>query len=427
MNTQKYLNTCSKLATDLFEIVSSITSFQKDKFFVLYHDDIQQLKIINRDINDLSILINNDINYINSTKIHSLFLNELSKIEEFYTLTYNLFNIYKYTLALEALISYGLEIVERANFKESERADLIKKINLYKLKNVEVNDLLKRSQFEKAKTLMLNTLIELENSLINLKVDQKYLSIYETHITRFQTNIDLFYRQLTEHHIKDVYADIVKNFQNDPQVVRLIYSNIDLTNNISQEINHYYSFASNSQPVFQVSQAVQYIFQIYQYITQFQYDNEQLLKLIEQKHKHFVEVIFHLHDAKLKILDLERLMLDFNIQNQTITEQINEKKKSIETLKTKVQTTFMDLDNNLITELTSIDDFVSTSFSLIKNDINLINVIKRLKMYATRYQQLATKEQLQALDKLYKKHQYYDLIEAYIEFLQKMKKLKKAS
>ncbi len=65
MDSQKYSSLCSNIATNMFSIISQITSFNRGNMMDIKYGKLEKIKQIDRSINHISQDINEEINYIN--------------------------------------------------------------------------------------------------------------------------------------------------------------------------------------------------------------------------------------------------------------------------------------------------------------------------------------------------------------------------
>ncbi|MGL4950635.1 MAG: hypothetical protein ACRC4M_02225 [Mycoplasma sp.] len=427
LDTQKFSNNSSLIATDLFKVLSSVNEFGKNNLFDVLHAEVTKLKSINDQVNKISIHINEELNYINSTVIHKLFLDELLLIKDLYNTSKNIFDIDKYQFAFNALFNKIKETLKNTKLPNEIRVTVAKRLNTSKINIDNITDLLKVAKFDEAKKIFLNELTTLEKILSNIKADEAYQNTYEKYFQEFKMNIASFYDLLSKNNIKDIYKEITINFKGDKEIVGLIYSNIELTKKIHANVNKLNNFINKKEHLLDVKTTVKFISEIYQELLLFKNENERLLKLIHVQHKNFFLLITKFNDLDLKLLDLKKILLQNNIKNEVLMHDIESNINLISKIKASLISGAVKTDENFESQINNVDNFIIKSIDVIKTDINLISIVKRLKLYSNRYYNLATKQQMDIFDELYREQKYQALIQEYIVYIQKMKKQKRVS
>lgn len=427
LNTQKYANNASQLATDLYDLIASLNNFNKDNLFSVLHPSIIKITDIDRDLNNISMQINKELNYVNHSTLHNLFIKEILKIKELYELSYNLFNIDKYLFAFDALIDLIIKSNKNSKLNNDKKIMIAKKTTQSKNHISQIETLLRNNEFEKATKIYETEIKILEDLLLELKIDEIYFDIYNEHFDMFKQNIMSFYHLIVNNKIKDLYKDILKNFKKDKLITNLIYKNIELINEIYKQIDDFNKLLNKPDFLNNINIAIRYIYSIYELTIMFKNENDKLLQMIEKKQKNFLEIMIKLHDLELKLSDLEKMCEEYNINIKELSKNIFENRANIEEIRDSlIESANSDIDQ-LEARCDSIENSIQSSLEIIKVNINLFIMAKRLRLYSNRYKDMATRQQLNIFNQLYKQNKYYELIEAYIEFIQKMKKQKRAS
>lgn len=427
LNTQKYVNNASQLATDLYDLIASLNNFNKDNLFSVLHPGIIKISDIDRDLNNISMQINKELNYVNHTTLHNLFIKEILKIKELYELSYSLFNVDKYLFAFDALIDLIIKSNKNSRLNNDKKIIIAKKTSQSKNHISQIEALLRNNEFEKATKIYETEIKILEDLLLELKMDEIYFDIYNEHFDVFKQNIMSFYHLIVNNKIKDLYKDILKNFKKDKSITNLIYKNIELINEIYKQIDDFNKLLNKPDFLNNINVAIKYIYSIYELTIMFKTDNDKLLQMIEKKQKNFLEIMIKLHDLELKLSDLEKMCEEYHINIKELAKNIFENRANIEEIRNYlIESANSDIDE-LEARCDSIENSIQSSLEIIKVNINLFIMAKRLRLYSNRYKDMATRQQLNIFNQLYKQNKYYELIEAYIEFIQKMKKQKRAS
>lgn len=427
LNTQKYANNASQLATDLYDLIASLNNFNKDNLFSVLHPSIVKITDIDVDLNAISMQINKELNYVNYSTLHNLFIKEILKIKELYELSNNLFNVDKYLLAFDALFDLIIKSNKNSKLDNNKKIIITKKITQSKNHIAQIEPLLRNNEFDKAIRIYTTEIKILEDLLLELKVDEIYYSIYNEHFEMFKQNIMSFYHLIVNNKIKDLYKDILSNFKKDKSITDLIYRNIELINEIYKQIDDFNNLLNKHDFLNSINLAIKYIYSIYELTIMFKNANDKLLQMIEKKQKNFLEIMIKLHNLELKLSDLEKMCDEYNIHIEELVQNILEDRANIQEIRNSLaESTNINIDH-LESRCDSIENSIQSSVEIIKVNINLFIIAKRLRLYANRYKDLATKQQISHFNQLYKNNKYYELIESYIEFIQKMKKQKRAS
>lgn len=426
LDTQKYVNNSSQISTDLFDILSSITNFNKENLINILHSDVHQLKQIDLEVNDISSQINKELNYINYTNIHNLFIKEVIKIKELYNISKNIFDIDKYIFAFDALIDKLKKQIINSKLGNDKKVIVMKKAVSSRNRTKQINELLQQSKFDVAMNIYVEESKQLEKIISDISAEETYLKIYNEHFDKFKENVMYFYNLIVNNKLKELYKEILTNFKRDPIITELIEANIALINSIYLEIDNFNKFLNRPNLQEYLKRSVEYIFKIYELMITFRNDNDKLLVLINKKHRQFLEYIIRLHDLELKLIDLDRLIIEHDVNNPELVLLTKENRNNVIEARKMVVTQELDVVS-LNLEIKCIEDFITSSLEIIKINMNLKITIKRLKLYANRYYNYTTKQQLNIFDKLYKEHRYFDLIDEYINYIQKTKKQKRVS
>ncbi|MGL4951441.1 MAG: hypothetical protein ACRC4L_00495 [Mycoplasma sp.] len=426
-NTQKYTNNVSSIATELFQVLSSVNEFSKTNLLDVIHSEITQLKSINNQINKITMHINEELSFINSTTINKLFLEESILIKDLYVTSKNIFEVDKFQYAFNAIQNKIKESLKEARLPAEIRVKAIKKLDSSQSIINGTRNLLKHGKFDDVKKIFISQLLNLEDVLSSIKADEAYQVIYNKYFNEFKTNISSFYEVLSKNNINNLYKQIIENFSNDNNIKRIILSNIEIAKNVHSKINNFNSFINRKEYLYDIKTAVKYIMEIYEQLLFFKIENDELQKLIHVEHKNFFSLIIRFNELDFQLLDLKKLVSEYKINNQLLIQDIETNIEWISKIKDEL-ITGRKLDTEALeTKANSINKFIITSVEIIKTEINLISIIKRLKLYSNRYYKLSTKQQLEIFDDLYKKQQYQLLIEEYIQYIQKMKKQKRVS
>lgn len=427
LDTQKYSDDSSNIATKLFDIISMITNFNHEALIDISYKHISKFSKIDKEINEVSTKINNEINYFNWESTHHLFLQQYKEIKEIYELSNEIYEIDKYRIALDSLCKEIEKQINNYKTSTDKRVEYFKRSNTSKDVSSKLIDNLENSKYENVKTTYKNEIIKLEKLLKEIKSDSMFCTIHNKYFEQFKDNLSSFYSIITEREIKTLYKDILNKFKSDDSVTELIHSNIDLINNISNEITNFNNMLNKNKDNIDYETSVIYMKNIYELIITFKNDNVNLFEKIKKKNKDLLEIAFIINDCSIKLMDIERLLIENNVNNTELSEQVKMNLDIVEEIKKSVDENFKGIDQLLKSKIESVKNFIDSTMDIIVYNKKVNEIIKYLKLYSNRFKNNSNKNEFKKFDKLQKEKKYNELIEEYINFIQKNKNKKKVS
>ena len=427
LDTQKYSDDSSNIATKLFDIISMITNFNHEALIDISYKHISKFNKINKEINEISTKINNEINYFNWESTHHLFLQQYKEIKEIYELSNEIYEIDKYRIALDSLCKEIEKQINNYKTSTDKRVEYFKRSNTSKDVSSKLIDNLENSKYENVKITYKNEIIKLEKLLKEIKSDSMFSSIHNKYFEQFKDNLSSFYSIITEREIKTLYKDILNKFKSDDSVTELIHSNIDLINNISNEITNFNNMLNKNKDNIDYETSVIYMKNIYELIITFKNDNVNLFEKIKKKNKDLLEIAFIINDCSIKLMDIERLIIENNVNNTELSQQVKMNLDIVDEIKKSVDENFKGIDQLLKSKIESVKNFIESTMDIIIYNKKVNEIIKYLKLYSNRFKNNLNKDEFKKFDKLYKEKKYNELIEEYINFIQKNKNKKKVS
>ncbi|MGL4948106.1 MAG: hypothetical protein ACRC42_01830 [Mycoplasma sp.] len=427
LNTQKYSNNSSAISTDLFKLTQLINDFAKNNSFDVIHLDVTQLKSINNNINAISIHINEEISYIDSNQLFKLFTKEFDLVDELYNSTFSLFEIDKSQFAYNALSNEVSAYLKNNDIPGELRITTSKSLKNSKDRIEKVNLLLTVGKFEEPNRIIKEELITLEKILNNLKSSDVLSLTFKNYFNDFKDHVSKFYELLNTINIKELYNFINVNFSTNEEVKNYIHANIILADEITHDGNELNKYVNRRNQVQNLKLVVNFMIKIYSKILEFKDNNDKLLATIHTQYKDYFYLIVKYNELDIKLLNIKKLIIDHKVRSVSLLSDVEAKMSYVSKIKKDLIAGNIANDKNLDSEINSLNNFIITSLEIIQNEINLVAIIKRLKLYSNRYYNQTSKEQLDLFESLYKSQKYEELIEEYTSFIQKMKKQKRVS
>ncbi len=427
VNSQKYSTMCSSVATDMFSIISKITTFNRENMMNINYGNIEKIKKIDKSINHISSDINEEMNYINWEKIHTLFLKELQLINEYLKVNKDLYEIDRFRLSLDTICREIDKNLKAFNGSKARKIEFEKQVNqAHKNSKALISDL-EDVAFDTVIKTYKKELFALEKILREVNVENVYERIYTEHINTFKQDLDSFFHIIEHNEIKNLYNDIKKNFGKYDNIKQLVIDNNNSGLRIVNEIEQFNKSLTTSDGNINYEKILNSIINVYQLIIIFKHDNDELFKLISKRNSDLTEMIFIINDLSVKLMDIERLIVVNKVKSRELQSQLHEKQSIVEELKQELTGNFNIKDPALTAKVESVNTFIDYAIEIIREQKELTEIIRLLRTYANRFATEKNTKIFAEFDKLYRSREYDLLIDEYIKFIGKQSKAKKVA
>lgn len=430
LDTQKYSNDLNAITIKLFDIISEIEYFNKTNNIKIFFKHVKEFQQIDKDINNITASINEEIDSIDWENAHRLLLNELSISKQYYEFSKNLFKLSNFNTGLTSLINKLRQESENLNkngLDDNQYISLFKKLKTISDKaNDKIASVNKKNVNEIIDDFR-ELIAQLEKSLRSIKVDTSYNQIYNEYYSIYTNVLSKFMEIIKEHNIVNLCKNILTIFPHDHEIKTLAINNQKISTDISKELTLIEELHNDKAVSNRNENIVKHIVHIFELMMSFKENNDNLFKTINKKNKNIFEIITELNECSYKLMMLEQYVSKYKINDSELIKKIETNKKVINSISDEIKNDLSIPKHDLRVKLNDVQLFINDSTIMIKNKIELIGIMESLKMYANKYKDNTNKQQFKEFDKLYKEAKYLDLIEAYISFITKSNKNKKVA
>ncbi len=422
VNSGEYKKTANQLAVQIMNVTSSMLDFFHKNLVMNYDNPVfKNLAII---ISKTNEEITHETLHVNNETFDELIKKQLKTIRD-------MFNIIRKLYICDVLVT-RLEVIItelKQNFVEHKETKIHKR-NIIMLSKqlqsasesiVDIKKLLTNLELEKAEKIIFEKITNLEKAKINLTKYAKSIEMINQYSLSFNKAFIMFEERFNT--LINAIDRCRELFSKDESINKII-TNIS-TNLKSMKVS-YDGFTNDKKvskytPVEELDKIISLIF-LYQNIER---EFEHLINEIKDKSHNFINLINKISDNKLKLIQIRSLVKEKQTRGIDAVSAIEEDIQKLNNYEQKLTGDYASNWTNTIIDVDNISKEVNKLISSVSDKMILEEIAKKLQIYCNRFYFEQFEVIILNIKKMYEQGNYEDAIEAYIDFLTKMKKISK--
>ncbi len=429
LDTNEYSSYVSEISIKLCDLKNKINSFFFKTHLNLSYRKLKKYYEIEKNINEVTKKINKQLYYINSFETHKFFLNQIANLKKLWEgLILPLFDIEKHLDALDYVVKNIEQLINTGIYSEDKIKNTKKIIleikDMFSIKfHGSVSSTL---DFENSKKRIIKEIKKLEDLGQSLRLNNNFSKIFDKYFQQFDEGTKYYFSIVDRDEFMRAYKSILDNFSKEKEISTIAESCLKENKNIIKAIQNFSDMLK--KPNINYINVLEKMIEIVKQIIDFRTMNGNMYNLALEKYGKFLSISLRLSNIDTQLFHLERLVKKFRNVN-TETEEI----KKISRDREEVSILLDNLNKNhfsyddINTKLKEIENFIELTTQSINTDLKLSKINQKLKLYANRYYSKENKLALNDIDNLVKNKKYKDAANGYIQFINKNKKIMKAS
>ncbi len=429
LDTNEYSSYVSEISIKLCDLKNKINSFFFKTHLDLSYRKLKKYHEFEKKINEVTKKINKQLYYINNFETHKFFLSQIANLKNLWeNLILPLFDIEKHLDALDYVIK-NIEELINANSCSGDKIKNTKKIIL------EIKDMFsvkfygnisKSLDFENSKKRIIKEIKRLEDLGQSLRLNNNFSKIFDKYFQNFSEGTKHYFSIVDRDDFMRAYKSILDNFKKEKEISAIAESCLKENQKIIKAIQEFSNMLKNTNVNY--INVLEKMIMIVKQIINFQEMNEKMYNLALEKYGKFLSISLKLSNIDTQLFHLERLVKKFrNVNTETDEiQKISRDREEVSILLENLSKNVLSYDS-INSKLKEIENFIELTTESINTDSKLLKIDQKLKLYANRYYSKENKQILNEIDNLVKNKKYKEAANAYIQFINKNKKMKKAS
>ncbi len=422
VNSGEYKKTANQLAVQIMNVTSSMLEFFHQNLVMNYDNPV--FKNLATIISKTNEEITHETLHVNNEKFNQLIKKQLKTIRDMFNIIRKLYICDVLVVRLEVIIT---EL--RQNFVEQKGTQIHKRNIIMLLKQlqsasesiIEIKKLLGNLELEKAEKILFEKITNLEKAKINLTKYEKSIEMINQYSDAFDHAFVLFEERFNT--LTNALSNCHDIFAKDELINKLVN---EISNNLKSMKVSYDGFNQdknkhNYTPVEELDKIISLI-SLYQEL-EVQFKN--LINEIKEKTQNFINLINKISDNKLKLIQMRSLISDKQTRGMDEVGAIDDDIKKLNSYELKLSDNYNSNWKSMLVDINNISKEVNKLISSISDKMILEEIAKKLQIYCNRFDFEQFEVIILNIKKMYEQGDYERAIEAYIDFLTKMKKIVK--